>query len=132
MPEWKTYTGSNEQISEMMKPGTVVTTRVGDYQVSPWLWLDTKNHPDVRLRNTPDLKTDLDQSGVTEYLICQPHPYAKEIETWIQTGQPVYWQSKNDLKFYGQCYTELTEVEDHPPFAYPEVCNYSFTPFSEE
>lgn len=111
-PEWVEYTGSDEQIAEIAhsKDGTVLIKN-GEHLVIKSGYL---------LFNVREFLID-----VTEYLICQPHPYAKEIKQWAETGQPVYWCSKTSGGS-GECH------EYFPPFAHPDMFEYSFTPFEGE
>ena len=93
MAKWTEYTGSDEQIEEMQKPGnTFCTKNVNNEFSGPFVWMDTKNHPDPRLRAFSDLKKDLQAWNVTHYLICDPHPYADEIKIWADTGCEVWWR----------------------------------------
>jgi len=109
MIEWKQYTGSDEQIKEMYASdyGYIIRTASGQEIES--------HHEDA---------FDKFGSSITHYLICNPHPYAKEISQWGYTGQPVYWRSiKNGGT--GECH------EYFPPFAHPNEFEYSFTQFED-
>ena len=93
MAKWIEYTGSVEQINEMCRPGCSYAVMDGSGEVlGPYVWFDTSNHPDPRLRNLNDLKSQLDAASIKQYIICEPHPYADEIKIWADTGCDVWWR----------------------------------------
>lgn len=111
MAKWIEYTGSGYQLEEMRnaKHGFI-----------------TENGGGIRFieRTREDHLKEAPLLSVKKYLICQPHPYAKELQQWADTGQPVYWCSKTGGGS-GECH------EYFPPFAHPDIFEYSFTPFEE-
>lgn len=111
MTEWKKYTGAPEQIEEMRnaKHGFI-----------------TDNGGGVRFmaRTNEDHEREKPLLGVKKYLICNPHPYEREIQQWSVTGQPVYCRSiKNGGT--GKCHKYF------PPFAHPNEFEYRFTLFED-
>ena len=47
------------------------------------------------INNSPHgYRSRLNKKNETEYLICQPHPYADLIKIWADTGCPVYAKHK--------------------------------------
>lgn len=113
MSEWIAYTGTDEQIEEM---------------------LDAENGFIIRSRGIEsNIMHKIDRRGLLvhcdEYLICNPHPLANMICRQAATGQPVYWRNKSN----GKC----GECSDnghwwYKPFYATDICDYSFTPFEEE
>ena len=112
MTEWVKYTGSPEQIEEIITTRKDILFRLEETYVLKSKILFT------------DLKDFLITANVREYLICAQHPYAKEISQWGHTGQPVYWRR-------GECGTRGVCQEYFPPFAHPNEFEYSFTPFED-
>lgn len=109
MPEWKEYTGSDEQIEEMNNSEHGFVMRFSDGTEVPVF-----HHGNPRIFE-----------GITHYLVCEPHPLADMITRWAQTGQPVYWRNKENGGA-GVCH------DNFPPFAHADSFNYSFTPFEVE
>lgn len=75
MAEWKKFTGSEEQYSEIKSAenGWIVRFEDGTESCVCMGGLDPKLIADV-----------------SEYLICEPHTHAEMIKRWADTGQPVY------------------------------------------
>jgi len=123
-PEWKKYTGSDEQIAEI------------EFACSDQngVVLKLSNGKQSRIFDYDDTCNVVSYS-FTHYLICQPHPYADMICQWTRTGQPVYWRIKGTkcppesdgitCGIAGDL-TLIAEVIDSDQY---EV---SFTPFEEE
>ncbi len=97
-PEWIEYTGSDDQIEEIKSARSylVMCIDIGEecskFISGPFVWVDTSDHIDPRIRAQSDLKEQMEASDVTRYLICQPHQYADLIKIWADTGCPVYIQ----------------------------------------
>ena len=96
MSEWIEYTGSDDQIEEIKSARSylVMCIDIGEecskFISGPFVWVDTSDHIDPRIRAQSDLKEQMEASDVTHYLICQPHPYADLIKIWADTGCPVW------------------------------------------
>ena len=75
MAKWIEYTGSDEQIEEIINCKTDVLCRYvnGLHKLKSEMFLG-----------------DWKQRTLTHYLICQPHPYADEIKIWADTGCEVW------------------------------------------
>jgi len=117
IPEWKKYTGSDEQIAEM-RIGGFITRDI--------------NGVESNIRQTNDFvsgdahKNYLKYEKITHYLICNPHPLADMICQWARTGQPVYYRARHNHDITGECDSL------YKPFANPDAMEYSFTSFGEE
>lgn len=126
MSEWIKYTGSDEQIAEM---------------------LNAKNGVSLRYENGKQrehiLKDFFNLNGIREpyeYLICQPHPLADMICQWARTGQFVwirmtehaYWISR--LGEYDGKFTKDGKVviKSWYPNWNISGAEYSFQPFEEK
>jgi hypothetical protein len=112
--KWQKYTGSKEDLLALMstkyfltKPAQ--TTREKD---SAGYYVSVGHMRDV-----------FQKGKVTDYLICQPHPYEVLIKHWSETGLPVYWRDLKNHMRVGEC------NEENPPFAFPNKFQYSFTSF---
>lgn len=121
MAKWIEYTGSDEQLKELLMTKSKFTV---DNKWSVFHKPTALNMPATE-DNLNWLASLLRDTKVKNYLICQPHPYAEEIKQWAETGQPVYWRSKAGGET-GECYKFF------PPFAHPDIFEYSLTPFGEE
>ena len=108
MSEWIKYDGSDKQIEEINNARYGILAK-NNFN---YIWPDTYEY------------FDFAPIGATEYLICQPHPYADLIKIWADTGCPVYWRSKHGGAA-GACH------ENFPPFAHPNEFEYLLTPFED-
>ena len=113
MSEWKEYTGSDEQIAEIKTASKGILCKLNS---------DEGKIKRIMLKSWHSLYEYSDL--ITEYLICQPHPYADLIKIWADTGCPVYWRSKHGGAA-GACH------ENFPPFAHPNEFEYLLTPFED-
>lgn len=122
MPEWKEYTGSDEQIAEMAEADSFIIKVNG-------VESHVMHHIDER-----GLLVDCD-----EYLICNKHKYAKLIQRWSVTGQPVHVKVDNELGNHlldvstGFYYFDLEHsvfITTTPDWYIPNA-EYSFTPFED-
>ena len=136
MAKWIEYTGSDEQIEEMCKPGCIYAVMdVSGKVFGPYVWFDASNHPDPRLREFNDLKSQLNTASIKQYLICQPHPYSDLIKIWADTGCPV-WVRAADLCYEDnksnvwERYGLFVTVTDTPDWNIPGA-EYSLTPFED-
>lgn len=135
MAKWKVYTESDEQIEEMCKPGCIYAVMdVSGKVFGPYVWFDTSNHPDPRLREFNDLKSQLSTASVKQYIVCEPHPYADIIEIWARTGCEVYICEHHNNYYDG--ILESTDCFYHPPTNKPDWnipgAEYRLTPFGVE
>lgn len=91
MTKWIEYTGSDEQIEEInrAKHGVLAKNNFNH------IWPDIYEH------------FDFAPIGATEYLICDPHPYADLIDIWRLTGCEVW--TKFSYEYVGFLYKELPE-----------------------
>lgn len=122
MAKWIEYTGSDEQIEEMCKPGCIYAVMdVSGKVFGPYVWFDTSNHPDPRLREFNDLKSQLNTASIKQYLICEPNPYADIIKIWADTGCPVWvrymhckgeWDNALGFVMFDYLKTEITTTPD--------------------
>ena len=108
--KWIEYTRDNKQIEEINRSESFLLKRK-DGAVSFVL------HP-------PLVMNEMDDEVTTHYLIGQPHPYADLIKIWADTGCPVWYKHKF-VAASGEC-NQL-----HVPFSYPDICEYSLTPFED-
>lgn len=124
MAKWIDYTGSDEQIDEMCKPGcSYAVMDVSGKVFGPYVWFDTSNHPDPRLREFNDLKSQLNTASIKQYLICEPHPYADIIKIWADTGCPVWYRFKA---------TEFEPgIETEEPDWFNDELEFKLTPFED-
>jgi len=107
MAEWKEYTGSDEQISEIDNADSFIIKANG-------VESHVMHHIDER-----GLLVDCDQ-----YLICNRHKYANLIKRWALTGQPVWW------RFSGTSFEPGVRCTTSPDWNIPNA-EYSFTPFED-
>ena len=106
--KWTEYTGSDEQIAEMDNADSFIIKANG-------VESHVMHHIDER-----GLLVDCDQ-----YLICNRHKYAKLIQRWSITGQPVWIRRKIENEYF--YWLPTTTPDWHIPNA-----EYSFTPFEKE
>ena len=111
--EWIKYDGSDKQIAEIndsvLRHGFILRNRYGS--ISPVM----KQPWHVALIGDKD---------TTHYLICKPHQYADLIKIWADTGCQVWYKHKL-VAASGEC------GPFHLPFSYPDICEYSLTPFED-
>lgn len=117
MSQWIEYTGSDEQIEEILYAGGYI------------IRTDTGYESDIRMvvGKREGLVSELNDGNVTHYLICQKHPLADMIERWARTGQPVWWRPKNS-EIWGNASSWGC---DYIPWHNPGY-EFSFAPFEEE
>ena len=118
MTEWKAYTGSDEQIEEMLssKNGFILTNHDHDDIVFIGAGAhEILDHLDKRSKYQP-----------IRYLICNPHPLAE------MTGQPVWVKVKIIFRSITTGVFTNTEVYETttPDWNIPNA-DYSFTPFEQ-
>ena len=111
MAEWKEYTGSDEQIAEMVNAQHGYTLLFNDAYQSEIYML---NHPG-RYVNEP---------AIMKYLICNPHPRRDMIKRQADTGQPVW--VKICVNAVSRDYKVFSTTR--PNWDIPNA-EYSFTPF---
>lgn len=118
MAEWIEYTGSDEQIEEIINCKTDVLCRYvnGLHRLKSEMFLG-----------------DWKQRTLTHYLICQPHPYADEIKIWADTGCEVYVCEHHNNYYEG--ILESTDCFYHSPTNKPNWnipgAEYRLTPFED-
>ena len=78
-PEWIKYTGSDKQIEEIKTASKGILCKLNS---------DEGKIKQIMLKSWHSLDEYSDL--ITEYLICQPHPYADLIKIWADTGCPVW------------------------------------------
>ena len=110
MSEWIEYTGSTDQI--------------GEINASESFLLKRKDGEISFILQPPFEPNEMDGETIAEYLICQPHPYADLIKIWADTRCPVWYKHKL-VAASGEC------GPFHLPFSYPDICEYSLTPFED-
>ena len=86
MAKWIEYTGSDEQLKELL---TTKSKFMVDNKWSVFHKPTTLNMPATE-DNLNWLASLLRDTKVKRYLICQPHPYADLIKIWADTGCPVW------------------------------------------
>lgn len=86
MAKWIEYTGSDEQIKEMLfaanKHGVMIIHHNGE--LCPGIFTDANE-----LSQHLDKRT---KYPIRMFLLCQPHQYADIIKIWAETGCEVYVQ----------------------------------------
>ena len=116
---WRLYTGSDEQIAEMDNADSFIIKANG-----------VESH----------VMHNIDEKGLLvdcdEYLICNRHKYAKLIQRWSITGQPV-WVRYMSHRFerdehLGRIMIDYlkTDVTNRPDWNIPNA-EYSFTEFEK-
>lgn len=120
--EWKEYTGSDEQIAEIVNCKTDVLCRY--------------SNGGERLKSSMFIG-DWKHKYLTHYLICNPHPLADMIIRQAQTGQPVWikfpYNNTIDVSSYEFIKHDLGysyHVTTTPDWNIPNA-EYSFTPFGD-
>ena len=106
MSKWTEYTGSDEQIAEMDNADSFIIKANG-----------VESH----------VMHNIDEKGLLvdcdEYLICNRHKYAKLIQRWSITGQPVW------IRYF--CNEDIVHVTTTPDWNIPNA-EYSFSYFEKE
>ena len=92
-PEWIEYTGSDEQNRDILGIKTDVLFRYSNGV--------------HRLRSSM-FTGDWKHRTLTQYLICQPHPYADLIKIWADTGCPVWVRPQKPYEF------KISDYLNHP------------------
>ena len=100
MSEWIEYTGSDEQLKELL-------TTKSKFMVSVFHKPTTLNMPATE-DNLNWLAALLRDTKVKNYLICQPHPYADLIKIWADTGCPVWVRPTKPYEF------KISDYLNHP------------------
>jgi len=138
MTEWKEYTGSDEQIAEMInaKHGFVCRNNETDSGILSikygQLFSDQSEYPILNAMWKGSLKLFIDTNNTTHYLICDPHPYADMICRWARTGQPVWVKTFIDGSYAGLPIKDASiYVTNTPDWNIPNA-EYSFTTFEVE
>ncbi len=107
MSKWTEYTGSDEQIAEMDNADSFIIKANG-----------VESH----------VMHNIDEKGLLvdcdEYLICNRHKYAKLIQRWSITGQPVWVRRKIENEYF--YWLPTTTPDWHIPNA-----DYSFIEFEK-
>ena len=119
MAEWIEYTGSDEQIEELVSAKTIVRVRYANRQEVNWSCTLFRSESNAR---------DILQDAIA-YLICQPHPYADEIKIWADTGCPVWIRTSwfdNELRE-----TRHKVYETNTPNWNIPGAEYRLTPFED-
>ena len=104
MSEWIEYTGSDEQLKELL---TTKSKFMVDNKWSVFHKPTTLNMPATE-DNLNWLAALLRDTKVKNYLICQPHQYADLIKIWADTGCPVWVRPTKPYEF------EISDYENHP------------------
>lgn len=118
MSEWIKYTGSDEQIDEIMK----CTGFIVDSQYSVFKAVSTFRS--VHKSDKRWLIDHFSEYDVKQYLICNPHPLADMICQQARTGQPVWVKEGID------CMKPFIYETYHPDWNIPNT-EYSFTLFDD-
>jgi hypothetical protein len=116
--EWIEYTGSDEQIAEIRN------SKHG------WICEIAEGHTSIVLDENDPLE---DIQTIVRYLICQPHPYAKELQQWADTGQPVWVREHHETWADGvlDSSDEVVYKTNSPNWNIPGA-EYRLSPFEEE
>jgi len=143
MTEWVKYTGSPEQIDEMINAAHgfickneetesgILTIKYGQ------LFSSMSHYPILNAMWDGSLKRFMDNNNTTNYLTCNPHPLEDMICQQARTGQEVYIKvtkqclDKDRYQFVEVCIGHSIYVTTTPDWCIPGA-DYSFTPFEEE
>ena len=105
MSEWIEYTGSDEQLKELL-------TTKSKFMVDNNKWSVFHKPTTLNMPATEDnlnwLAALLRDTKVKNYLICQPHPYADLIKIWADTGCPVWVRPTKPYEF------KISDYLNHP------------------
>lgn len=119
--EWVSYTGSDEQIDEIMN------SKYGFIVDSQWSVFNEPNKLQISFddkTNIDWLKKNFKDYDVKRYWIIPDDPLREMKIRQARTGQPV-WYKHRFIESTGECGTF------HHPFIQPETYEYSFTAFEE-
>ena len=97
MSEWIKYDGSDKQIEEIKTASKGILCKLNS---------DEGKIKQIMLKSWHSLDEYSDL--ITEYLICQPHPYADLIKIWADTGCQVWVRPTKPYAF------EVSDYENHP------------------
>lgn len=115
--EWKEYTGSDEQISEIREScrvaGFTYRMRTMDGRICDQVYAQF------------DLSFLKHNRKPAQYLICEKHPLMHMIDTQARTGQPVWIRLSTPTKFI------LQDFPTTKPDWNITGAEYSFQPFEE-
>jgi hypothetical protein len=124
MSGWKEYTGSDEQIAEILDCVPVA-------YIVKW-----PNGIQSDILRDGDHDHIYDYGNPSHYLICNPHPLADMICEQARTGQPV-WIKTYRILSYSSRYEFVEARSDcsiykttEPNWSIPKA-EYSFTPFED-
>ena len=115
MPEWKEYTGRDDEHSEMSNAAWWIC-RYEDNTESGIL-----SKKDVGVSGYIDKNDNI--FAITHYLICEPHPLADMVIRQVQTGQIANYRHKVIPEDRGV----IENIAAH----YDSNYEYSFTPFTD-
>lgn len=130
MSEWKEYTGSDEQIREMLfaanKHGVMIIHHNGELCCEPFMDAgELEQHLDKRTKYP-----------IKMFLLCHPHPCADLIKIWADTGCQV-WIKANNFRDLLHIVGTLKDIQDgnvlkttKPDWNIPGA-EYSLTPFED-
>lgn len=138
MTEWKKYTGSPEQIAEILnaKHGFLCVNTNGicsDILINCYNNICLKKNM-FGLCISGNLANYLSKEKTKSFLICNPHPNADMICQWAMTGQPVWikkpvvYERVDTKQRSDVCY--LVNVTCKPDWNIPGAI-YSFTPLED-
>lgn len=132
MSEWKKYEGTDEQIAEMLQADLFIVDSNLSCFHDPAVFKMPATETYISW-----LREKLDSTGITQYLICEPHPLAEMIKRWADTGQPVWIKifdtygktSKTSDYTFVAAYLQFSVYKTtNPDWNIPNA-EYSFTPF---
>lgn len=137
MTEWKEYTGSHEQIDEMMnaKYGFIARNITSESRIMritiDQLFIEGQDEPYL-----PDLfgnkvENFLSFNNTTHYLICNPHPLVDMICQQARTGQPVWVRYSVVAHWWQSTEYEIKTIRTTTPDWNIPGAEYSFTPFED-
>lgn len=126
--EWVSYTGSDEQIDELLSATFIVDSIYsifGNPKVVNTFYTGSMYEDDKHW-----LLKHFNDYGIKRYLLCNPHPYAEMIKRWADTGQAVYIRIFVQATYEGDedCYEH--SCTNTPDWNIPNA-EYSFTAFEE-
>jgi len=125
MSEWIEYTGSDEQLKEILfaanKHGVMIIHHNGE--LCPSIFTDANE-----LSQHLDKRT---KYPIKMFWLCQPHPYADMIKIWADTGCPVLVRHDVTTQFPSFSMTKtLVRKTSRPDWNIPGA-EYSLTPFED-
>ncbi len=122
---WTIYNGSDEQIAELKSNKQRLFRYKNGVESDPFVYIDTTNHPDFRLRST----IQEEMSDVVSYWLIPDDPLREMKVRWSQTGQPVW------VRVYKQVWHDEYSVDEiyittTPDWTMPNA-EYAFTEFKD-